>query len=410
MIRVNLFEKFLINNHFIKKIIESFFGKVSYVLFTMIFSLVATRLYGVEAFGEYTYAFTLVSFIMIFAKAGLDNGLIYYIPKNGNKYVSLSFFINAILSLLLVVLTFYFITDSFVRLMLPLVWLLSMEQIYFGVYRATGKIKEYYFVNGFISILLRILLVIVFYFFIGKNAKSIALGVYFSFIFSIAIYFYQNKDRFNKIVYDKTFLRYSFPLVIAAIMGVMMDRIDIIMLGTMIDKKSVGIYQIAVQVANLTSVILVIFNTVFAPQISSLYHKGKLEELRKIYMQSTRILSLISLVALIFIVIFSKYILLVFGEDIVAGQFALVLRSIGQFINAAVGSVWLMLAMTGKPKLQMYGNFTASVINIVLNFLLIPRYGINGAAFASMIAIGFVNILGYLLVSREFKVKVYGVI
>ncbi|WP_050183304.1 flippase [Domibacillus robiginosus] len=399
-----------LKNKFFQKIIESFFGKASFALFTMVFSLVATRLYGAETFGQYTYAFSIVTLLMIFAKAGFDNSLIYYIPKQGTKYISLSFLVNAIIALLLTIGAGFFIEDYFVKMMLPLIWLVSMEQVFFGIYRSTDRVKQYYLINGFLAILLRVILIIVFYFLFGKTFTSIALAIYVSFIFANLIYFYQNKHMFKKVVYDQKFLNYSYSLVLAAVMGVAMDKIDIIMLGSMKDMESVGIYQIDVQIANVILMILVIFDTVFAPQISKFYHEGKHEELRRLYKKSTRLLGLLALIALLIVIIFGKYILLMFGEEFVEGYLALILRSFGQFINVAVGSVWLMLAMTGRPKWHIYSNLIAFSVNICLNYLLIPKYGVNGAAFATMISMVLVNILGYILVRRVFKVKVYGII
>lgn len=395
---------------FIKKIIESFFGKASFALFTMVFSLITTRFYGAETFGQYTYAFSIVTLLMIFAKAGFDNSLIYYIPRHGNKHISISFTVNIIISILLIVGANFFINDSSVKIMLPLIWLVSMEQIFFGIYRSTDKIKQYYFINGFLAIVIRIVLIILFYFLFGGTFISMALAVYISFIFSNLLYFYQNKKMFQKVVYDKGYLRYSYSLVLAAVMGVAMDKIDIIMLGAMKDMKSVGIYQIDVQIANIILMILVIFDTVFAPQISKFYHSGKHEELRKLYEKSTRLLGLLALISIIIIVVFGKYILLLFGEEFVDGHLALILRSLGQFVNVAVGSVWLMLAMTGRPKWHIYSNLIAFTVNIGLNYLLIPKYGVNGAAFATMTSMILVNIIGYILVRKVFKVKVYRIV
>jgi O-antigen/teichoic acid export membrane protein len=407
--RIITFKKTL-NNEFIVKILESFFGKVSFVFFTMLFSFVCTRLYGAEIFGQYTYAFSIVTLLMIIAKAGFDNSLVYYIPKYKDKYISFSFVVNFIISVILVLVANFFIDEWFVKLMLPLIWLVSMEQLFFGIYRANGNIKGFYFINGFLAGLFKILLIIIFYFVSERNFISIALAIYISFLFSNLIYFYQNKERFKKIIYDKGFLKYSFSLVLAAVMGVAMDKIDIIMLGTMKDMKSVGIYQIDVQVANIIFMILVIFDTVFGPQISKLYHSGKYKELQELYIKSTRILGLLSLISLIILIVFSKYILLLFGKEFVDGQMALILRGFGQFINVAVGSVWLMLAMTGNPKWHIYANFIAFTLNIILNYLLIPKYGVNGAAFATMTSMILVNVIGYILVCKVFKVRVYGIV
>lgn len=150
-----------------------------------------------------------------------------------------------------------------------------------------------------------------------------------------------------------------------------------------------------------------VFNTVFAPKISKLFHLGKIEELKSIYVKGTRVLSIFSFLVVLCIFFGNEIILNIFGHEFVRGQTSLILRSLGQFVNIAVGSVWFMLSMTGEPKFQMYANIIAFVLNILLNFALIPIYGINGAAFASMITLMFINIMGYIIVSQRFKVKVF---
>ncbi|MCM3792154.1 flippase [Priestia megaterium] len=401
--------KSFLSNDLISKILDSFFGKASQLIFTMVFSFVCARLYGAEVFGQYTYGFTLVSLLMFLAKAGMDNGLIYYIPKDGYKYVSFSFVAVTLLAILIITIASFIVDEHYVRLMMPLVLFLSLEQMFFSVYRANGNIKKYYFINGFLSISIRIVLIVIFYLtFEGhQNVNSVIISLYVSFVIVTIVYFRNSRNTFSKVTYSKEFLLYSLPLFVSSVMGVVLDRIDIIMLGNMVSKREVGIFQISVQIANITSILLFIMNTVLAPKISELYHSGKLEDLKNIYIKSTRMLGIISLFATIVLCLLRKYLLLIFGYEMINGQTALVLRAIGQFINAAVGSVWLVLSMTGKPKIQMYANLFACIFNITLNMILIPIYGIDGAAFASMISIGVVSVFGYVVVNRHFQVKPY---
>ncbi|GAA0487066.1 flippase [Salinibacillus aidingensis] len=392
---------------FLKKLMESFFGRISYLVFTMLFSLLCTRLYGVETFGVYTYAFTIVTLLMIPAKAGLDNGLMYSIPKNKFKHVSFSFLVNFIMAFGLSLIAGFIINEPYIWFTLPLIWLASAEQLFFALYRSEGKIKEYYFINGFVAILLRVAFVVACYFFIGQNEYSIAIAVYISFIIANIIYIFHQRDKFQGIHKDWGYLKYSFPLIFATLMSTIINKVDIIMLGNMATSKEVGIYQITFQISSTISLFLFVFNTVFAPRISNLFHQEKMDELRSIYIKSTRILALFAFAYFCLLYIFDDFVLWVFGEEVVEGQFALLLRNIAQFFNVAVGSVWIMLSMTGKPKFQMYANFVAAAVNVVLNYLLIPEYGMNGAAFASMIAIMLTNTIGYIVVSRRFQVKVY---
>ncbi|WP_181347752.1 MATE family efflux transporter [Thalassobacillus sp. CUG 92003] len=394
-------------SNFLQKLVESFFGRISYMIFSLLFSLICTRIYGVELFGVYTHAFTIVTILMIVARAGLDNGMMYSIPRNKYLHVSFSFVVNFILAVGLTIIGGFIYNDPYIWFVLPLIWLVSSEQLFFALYRTEGKIKEFYFINGFMAILLRVVFVILCYFLIGQNEYSIAIAVYLSFLFSNLIYILHQKGKFQKIHFDMGHLKYSFPLLFATLMATIINKVDILMLGSMATKQDVGVYQITFQISSTISIFLFVFNTVFAPKIADLYHNNKLEELRRIYVNSTRALAALAALYFATIVIFDDFILWVFGEEVVAGKTALLMRNVAQLINVAVGSVWLMLSMTGKPKFQMYANFCAVIMNIALNFVLIPEYGINGAAFASMVAILFTNIAGYIVVSTRFKVKVY---
>nr|WP_255437455.1 flippase [Thalassobacillus sp. CUG 92003] len=399
--------KRITSNLFLTRLIEAFFGKGSYIVFTLIFSIVTTRLYGAEIFGKYSYAFTLVSLLMVVAKFGMDTGFVYSIPRNKNKHISMGFLVNLLMSIVLICTGLLFTNDYFVKIMLPLIWCLSIEQLFFGIYRSKGEIKKYFFVNGFLAMLLRIFLVLVFYFLTGKNPFSIAIAVYISFIFSITVYFFQNKSNFKRIVLDKDFLKYSFPLLFSGILGTLIGKTDILMIGNMLTNRDVGIYQIILQLSNSVAILLVVFNTVFAPQISTLYHEQRHEDMKQLYIKTTRLLAIVSFLITLTLILGNAFFLNVFGTEFIEGDNALIFRSIGQFINISVGGVWIMLSMTGAPHFQMYSNFGALTINIVLNLLLIPKYGISGAAFASMITIIVTNAIGYILVSRKFKIKVF---
>ncbi|WP_394218257.1 polysaccharide biosynthesis C-terminal domain-containing protein [Halobacillus trueperi] len=398
---------FLQKSSFTKNIIKSFVGQSSFVLFTMVFTLVCTRLYGVDVFGQYTFGFSIITILMILASSGLDNGLMYYMPKVSNKYVSFSFLMNFIFSMIIIIIVFFIVDKPIIHYMLPLVWLVSMENLFFGLYRATNNISKFFMMYGFLAFLIRIGLVVLFYYYFDGSVSFILISVYISFIISNIVYFIQNKKRFGKIYVDFTFLKYSFPLVLAGFTTILIYRVDVVMLGFMTNNASVGIYQITMQIANVVGFVILIFNTAFAPKISELFHENKKLELKNLYIKSTRILALVALIISVFLISGSELILLAFGEEVTQGQTTLILRVAAQFFTLAVGSVWFMLSMTGDSKSQMIINLFAAIINIALNFLLIPMYGIEGAAIASMISIILMSLIGYFLVRNKFQIKVF---
>ena len=98
----------MLMNNFSKKLIESFVGNISTFLLNMLFPYIVTHLYGSDILGQYTYAYYLVTMTIFFASLGLDMGLLYFIPREGNKYVTSSFVLNFISSFLIILVLFIF--------------------------------------------------------------------------------------------------------------------------------------------------------------------------------------------------------------------------------------------------------------------------------------------------------------
>jgi O-antigen/teichoic acid export membrane protein len=87
-----------------------------------------------------------------------------------------------------------------------------------------------------------------------------------------------------------------------------------------------------------------------------------------------------------------------FGPDFVIGYQAMIILCIGQMINAGSGSVGFMLIMTGRPLANTFNSWISCLINVLLNFFLIPRYGIIGAAVAVALSISLLQLLRLLQV------------
>ena len=392
-----------------KSIIESTLGYLLLGILTFVFNTVTIRLLGKEIFGSFIYAYAIISFIMIFTTAGLDNGIMYFFPSKGNKYISFAFLLNFIFSLIALVLGKLFIKDELIVKMLPLVWTLSAQEVFFGVYRCRNRLMQFFNIKTLIGVTTRIIGVLILFSMGFKGTGNIVVATGVSSIICLIIHLYLNKSIMGEVKASKEFIYFSLPTVVANILGTIMNKMDNVMIGSILGKSEVGVYEAAAQVATSTSIVLIIFNTAFGPRIAQMFHEGKVEKLKELYCKATRVLLIISLSTIVVILIFGKAFLGIYGEEFQRGYSVVVYRSIGQVFNAGVGSVWLMLRMTGKPKLHMYGALVAVVINLGLNFILIPKMGIDGAAIASMISVTFINLLGFMLVTKNFNVNPYSI-
>ena len=106
------------------------------------------------------------------------------------------------------------------------------------------------------------------------------------------------------------------------------------------------------------------------------------------------------------IVLLSGFLMGLFGSEFRSGADVLVILAVGQFINSATGLVGLMLIMSHNESKLLQAAAIAAVVNAGLNLWLIPRYGLTGAAWASLIAVATLNITRWLFVRGALRDRV----
>ena len=212
--------------------------------------------------------------------------------------------------------------------------------------------------------------------------------------------------RAAKTCYEtRAWVRSLLPLSFIAGMQVINSQADIFMLGVMTSKEEVGAYRVAAQGATLVMLASTAVNVVIAPQITRLYHAGEMARLQRMVTLSARLILAASLpLALLFIIFAKPLIGLVFGADFVMAALALAILCGGQLFSSAVGSVGFLLNMTGHESDAARGMILAVLVNILLNFLLIPKYGINGSAVATAASLVVWNVLLFIRVWRHLRI------
>jgi O-antigen/teichoic acid export membrane protein len=185
-----------------------------------------------------------------------------------------------------------------------------------------------------------------------------------------------------------------FPLALTAGMQLINHYTDIVMLGLLASAAEVGIYRAAVSSASLVVFGLQIVNLVVAPHFSRLHSVGDIAQLQLLATASARMaLYVAAPVVIAFISFGDQFLELAFGREFAFGYAALVILALGQLVNAAAGSVGYLLNMTGHERDTVRGVAIAALTNVVLNLVLIPPFGMAGAATATAIALTVWNIL-----------------
>lgn len=416
-----------------KKSTLVFSGKIIYTILGFFFTFIVARLMGAEIYGRFMYIFTFVSFFNTLATFGFSQGLVSFLPKlkeeNKNdelkSLISFDFVFSFILSLIIIsiiiinknlIATNLLNNSSLSNLLAwvaPILILNVFIRISSGIFRGTNSINTYIKGHDFIGPIFKLVFIVMLYF-IGLEFFGVLISYYLSLFFTL-VYFlikiyrsgYIGKINleFKKIYISH--LKFSFPLLLTGLLGFFINKTDTFMIGYFINESNVGIYNIALKVGTMTNFSLVAFITMFAPLISKLFHKGELDKLANIYKAITKWILAINLSFLSIILLFNENILLLFGEEFLVGGIALVLVACGQTVNAAVGPAEQVNIMTGYPQYAFYNNLVTVFINVVLNYLLIPIYGISGAAIASLVSVATVNVIRILLVYKNHKFHPY---
>ncbi|MBA4739420.1 MAG: MATE family efflux transporter [Flavobacteriaceae bacterium] len=199
----------------------------------------------------------------------------------------------------------------------------------------------------------------------------------------------------------------SSPMALSAIAYFIMQSIDIIILSIYEGFDQIAYYSVSVKLAMLTTLALMSVNIVIAPRIAEIYENQKMQKLQMLIKHSTRIIFLISICVLSVLFFFSEEILGLFGQGYVIANNALLFLLAAQFFNAVSGPGAIYLNMTGRQKTLNKILVSALIINISLNFYLIPTLGINGAAIATLVSLIIWNTITTVLIYSRDKIKIF---
>ncbi len=192
------------------------------------------------------------------------------------------------------------------------------------------------------------------------------------------------------------------PLIFSTGLIIINSHIDIIMVGALASETEAGFYRTASRLATFVPFFLLAANSATAPYISSLHTEGKKAQLQNILTVVARLAFIATLPLLAILIIWPEFILtLLFGHAFAVASTALIILTLANFFNVAMGQVGQVMALTGHERLTAYTVLIAVIINIGLNYILVPQHGINGAAIATGVSIIIWNgLLAYWTVKK----------
>jgi O-antigen/teichoic acid export membrane protein len=167
------------------------------------------------------------------------------------------------------------------------------------------------------------------------------------------------------------------------------------MLGFFKTTTDVGIYNAAIPTAKLILIIPTSLLAIYLPIITQVI-SDKIE-LKKIFYTTTKWILLANTLFLGAAILYGKNLLqILFGAEYIAGYTALSILIFSYYINGLSYTSRDILMVMKKTKTIFYATLTGGTINIILNYLLIPKYNLMGAAIATSISLIIISIIIYL--------------
>lgn len=393
--------------------------------------ILLARLLGASGFGIYTYAFTWTQLLSLGATLGLDNLIvrevaIYQSKSTWNLMRGLLRWANQIVLAVSVGLALgaigvawglnmqanseQFLTFCVAMLLIPIE---SLRNLRLAAMRGLHKILIGLLPEWILAPLLLLVLSGFTYLLLGEGLTAVWIAVIR--VFAAAITLVIGIKLLNKIMPNaakevapqyqvRTWLHSALPFMFMGSMYLIKSQTDLLMLGAIKGAEAVGIYFAVARGAQLIDFVTNAANTVLGPNIASLYAEGKPEQIEKILIKSSRAVCLISLPIIVGLVGFGHWYLLLFGSEFTQGQNSLIILCAGQLVNVATGSVGLLLSMTGHERYTLISRGGSTILNVILNALLIPRWGIEGAAIATASSTILLNVENTIWVRKKLGI------
>lgn len=207
----------------------------------------------------------------------------------------------------------------------------------------------------------------------------------------------------------KEHLLVSLPMIITSFAMLLNGKVDTIMLGMYeeMDTEMVGIFTVALKISIITNFVIAALKTIAMPKISELFWSGELDRLKRMVRKSALLIFGFTGPVSIVLILAASFLLGLVGEGFQSGATTLQIFAIVQMINGACGLVAAFMNMTGDQAYFTRLVLSATVINIILNAILIPLHGMEGAAIATLISTAGWNIIGTVRIYKKHGIRTY---
>lgn len=364
------------------------------------------RLLSQSEYGTFSVYLSYINIISLFFVLGLDRALIKEVsvkvlekksPINYLKLASLVISIEALSLVFLLVLNNYLKFFDFPYLLILVILILQkiLFSILDGYLQGLGLIVKSTLATFLFSYTLKLLFFIVFYYTVSTSLISALYAFLVADFFSIFMRaffirrWHTNRNNLEVInnLNSIKFLRYSILISFSAIIVIILQNIDKVMISILISDVAVAKYRVGQNFMVMLSIFITPFMA-FWPKISQLYKQGLLQQIEYYMSHIVKYLTYLVIPLYFFFILNGTTLLSVYGVDYSdqVTYYSFIILSTGIVIDTISGPIGAVLIMTKYAKNVLYNNIISLIVNIILNILLYTQFGIVGVAISTAIS------------------------
>lgn len=379
-------------------------------------SIFIARYLGSENLGKVNYVIAFLGFYEILIIFGMDVTLTKEIGLNlesGNKIISSIIIFRIVMFLVTLpfwILLFFMFGNSDTKL--NIIFYLSLINIFLTIflvpknYYQAMSLNKYDVMASQIGYIIAAFLKIFFVYFHGNVYTYVLITVGEKLIYIVLIWFFYLKKEKFRFELDKFFLKKiikeSFPLLLVSVSIFIYMKIDQLMVGKMLGMKQVGVYSIGVKLAELVYFIPMAVSTAYFPKILHSKKEKTIAEYENEVVKLGRINVFICFIFSLGATLFGKeFVKLVYGVEYIKSGEVFVIYSWASIFVALGVSHGNYMVIEEKNKYSFNATILGAIMNVILNYVLIPKYGIIGTSYATVISQWISSYLYYYFSFRK---------
>ena len=204
------------------------------------------------------------------------------------------------------------------------------------------------------------------------------------------------------------FWRFTTPRAVATLAQITIQRIDIVLVAIIRGPVEAAVYTAATRFLVAGQLGNGAISMAAQPQFTELFAMGANRRANVVYQATTGWLILLTWPMYLLVMVYGPEFLAIFGQAYQAGYAVLIILGVAQLVATACGQVDMVLITTGRSSWSLANGLLAVVVNVSLDLVLIPRYGITGAAIGWAAAIGVINCLSLTQLTVTVRLHPFG--